>query len=65
MHFSAFYFKLPAQGWYHFNIVTTRAAPILVSVSVSGQYQHFLVVSELVKYAIQVPILLFVHYIYY
>ena len=36
------------------------AAPILVSVSVSGQYQHFLVVSELVKYVIQVPILLLV-----
>ena len=26
-----------------------RAAPILVSVSVSGQYQHFLAVSESVK----------------
>ena len=42
-----------------------RAVPILVSVSVSGQYQHFLIVSELVEYAIQVPILLFMHYIYY
>ena len=36
----------------------TRAAPILISVSVSGQYQCFLMVSELVKYVIQVPILL-------
>ena len=39
-----------------------RAAPILVSVSVSGQYQHILMVSESVKYIIQVPILLFMQY---
>ena len=32
-----------------------RAAPILVSVLVSGQYHHFQVVLELVKDAIQVP----------
>ena len=42
--------------------VRTRAAPILVSASVSGQYQHILMVSESVKYIIQVPILLFVQY---
>ena len=42
-----------------------RAAPILVSVSVSGQYQHFLAVSESVKYVTQVPILLLVYYTYY
>ena len=44
------------------NVITHRAAPILVSVSVSGQYQHILMVSESVKYIIQVPILLFVQY---
>ena len=44
---------------------STRAVPILVSVSVSGQYQNFFKVSESVKYFIQVPILLFAHYIYY
>ena len=33
-----------------------RAPPILISVSVSGQYQHFLVVSESVKYVAQIPI---------
>ena len=32
-----------------------RAAQILVSVLVSGQYHHFQVVLELVKDAIQVP----------
>ena len=37
-----------------------RAALILVSVS--GQYQHILMVSESVKYIIQVPILLFMQY---
>ena len=42
--------------------VSFRAAPILVSVSVSGQYQHILMVLESVKYIIQVPILLFVQY---
>ena len=31
-----------------------RAASILVSVSVSGQYQHFLMVLESVMYVIQV-----------
>ena len=39
-----------------------RAAPILVSVSVSGQYQHILMVSESVSNIIQVPILWFVQY---
>ena len=34
----------------------------LVSVSVFGQYQQILMISELVKYVIKVPILLFVHY---
>ena len=34
----------------------------VVSVLVSGQYQHFLMVSESVKYVVQVPILLFVYY---
>ena len=43
----------------------SRAAPILVSVSVSGQYQHFLAVSESVKYVPQVPILLLGYYTYY
>ena len=38
----------------------TRAAPILVSVSKSGQYQNVLAVSESVKYVTQVPILLLV-----
>ena len=33
-----------------------RVAPILASVSVSGQYQDFLVVSESVKYVTQIPI---------
>ena len=47
------------------NAFVVRAALILVSVSVSRQYQHFLMVSESVMYVIQVPILLFVHYIYY
>ena len=44
------------------NTESSRAAPILVSVSVSGQYQHVLIVSESVKYIIQVPILLFVFF---
>ena len=43
----------------------SRPAPILVSASVSGQYQHFLAVLELVKYVTQVPILLLVYYTYY
>ena len=41
-----------------FHRVKIRA---LVSVLVSGQYQDFLMVSELVKYVIQVPIPLFMH----
>ena len=55
------------QVWLHVPAVKTgsRAAPILVSVSVSGQYQHFLAVSESVKYVTQVPILLLVYYTYY
>ena len=45
---------------YHLKItmmytITYKAAPILVSVLVSGQYYHFQVVLELVKDAIQVP----------
>ena len=32
--------------------IHNRAAPVMVSVSVSGQYQYFLMVSESVKYAI-------------
>ena len=39
-----------------------RAVPILVSVPVSGQYQKYVIVLESVKYVIQVPNLLFVHY---
>ena len=39
-----------------------KAAPILVSVSVLDQYQHVLMVQESVKYVIQVPFLLFLHY---
>ena len=35
----------------------------LVSVLISGQYQRFLMLSESVKYVVQVPILLFVHII--
>ena len=42
-----------------------RAAPILDICIGIGPYQHFLMVPELVMYVIQVPILLFVHYIYY
>ena len=38
---------------------------VLASVSVSDQYQHFLMVLELVKYVTQVPILLFTCYICY
>ena len=41
-----------------------RAVLILVSVSVSGQYQHILMVSESVKYVIQVPFQLFMQYYY-
>ena len=47
------------------SVIKTRAAPILVSVSVSGQYQHFLAVSESVKYVTQVPNLLLVYHTYY
>ena len=68
-------YKLPAVqlngSFHHHHLVSSqmlgekikiRAAPILVSVLVSGQYQHNLMVSELVKYIIQVPILLFMQY---
>ena len=37
----------------------SRAARILAPVSVSGQYQNILMISESVKYIIQVPILSF------
>ena len=43
-------------------LINGRASPNLVSASGSGQYPQFLMVSELVKYVIQVPILLFMHY---
>ena len=57
--------SVPTRHHHLLDLLLTRAAPILVSVSVSGQYQHFLMVSESVMYVVQVPILLFVHYIYY
>ena len=41
-------------------VIISRTAPILVSVLVLDQYQHFLIVSESIKYAIQVLILLHV-----
>jgi len=34
----------------------------LVSVSISGEYQQFMMASESVDHVIQVPILFFVHY---
>ena len=45
----------------HVHAATDRYHPVrlhrfLVSVSVSGQYQHFLMVSESVRYVTQVPI---------
>ena len=43
-----------------YKVIEVRAAPILVSTLVLGQYQHILMVSESVKLIIQVPILLLV-----
>ena len=50
------------NGTYMHSWLIVRVAGILVSVSVLGQYQHILMVLELVKYIIQVPILFFVQY---
>ena len=42
-------------------IIIARAASILVSVLISVQCLHILIVPESVKYIIQVPVLLFVY----
>ena len=46
---------IPASLTSPHNIRLSRAAPILVSVLVSGQYHHYLMILESAKYAIQVP----------
>ena len=46
-----------ACAWFNKNIHHVGWAALIL-VSVSGQYQHILMVSELIKYIIQLPILL-------
>ena len=52
---SAFVHALNDTEYVHIYTVQLRVAPVLVSVSLSGQCHHFSMVLEWAKYAIQVP----------